>query len=413
MAPPLPVSLVAPTGGVRCRRRPLLYPLSCLPEPLITSVVVDGILTPVKILGIETSCDETAAAVVEDGKRLLSNVVASQIDIHAQYGGVVPEVAARSHLEVINPVIRQALRDAKLDWEEIDAIAVTYGPGLIGSLLVGALAARTLALTKNKPLYPIHHVEAHVYASFITEQNTPGSHLELPRKQPEFPLLALIVSGGHTQLVLFKNHGDYELIGKTQDDAVGEAYDKVAKIIGLPYPGGPSIATAAEQGNPKRYALPQARLKNDYDFSFSGLKTAVLRAVQREVGVDITFPSFELAGLLNDRQRQDFAASFQYVANKTLTDKTQLAFEAYRPKSVVIAGGVAANRDLRRQLADKLPIDVTYAPIQLCTDNAAMIAALGYFCSQTNQPANPLHLEVAPSLPMTKTAWNRKESYDD
>src|ERR1044072_9001733 len=252
-----------------------------------------------KILGIESSCDETAASVVEDGRKLLSNVVNSQIDIHAHYGGVIPEVAARSHIEVINPVINQALTDAKLTWDDIDAIAVTYAPGLIGSLLVGTLAARTLAVLKNKPLYPIHHVEAHVYANFLNEQ------------APEFPMLALIVSGGHSQLVLFKDHGDYELLGQTQDDAVGEAYDKVAKIIGLPYPGGPSIAKAASIGDPKKYRFPKAKLQNPYDFSFSGLKTAVLRSVQAAVGKDYTFPSHELPALLDEAMRNDFAASFQ------------------------------------------------------------------------------------------------------
>ncbi|MEI7815491.1 MAG: tRNA (adenosine(37)-N6)-threonylcarbamoyltransferase complex transferase subunit TsaD, partial [Coriobacteriia bacterium] len=225
-----------------------------------------------KILGIESSCDETAASVVEDGRTVLSNVINSQIDIHAVYGGVVPEVAARSHIEFINPVINQALSDAKLTWDDIDAIAVTYAPGLVGSLLIGTLAARTLALLKNKPLYPIHHVEAHVYANFLNE------------KAPEFPILALIVSGGHSQLVLFRDHGDYDLLGQTCDDAIGEAFDKVAKIIGLPYPGGPSIAKAALDGNPLAYKLPKAKMSGAYDFSFSGLKTATLRAVQREVG---------------------------------------------------------------------------------------------------------------------------------
>ena len=263
-----------------------------------------------RILGIESSCDETAAAIVEDGHLLLSNVVRTQIDIHKVYGGVVPEIAARSHIEVINPVIKQALTDANLTWDDIDGIAVTYAPGLSGSLLVGTLAARTLALQKNIPLYPIHHVEAHVYANFITDQAN-GITLTLPSKQPDFPMLALIVSGGHSQLVLFKDHGDYELLGQTQDDAVGEAFDKVAKILGLPYPGGPSIAEAAKLGDPKAYQLPKSKLKGDYDFSFSGLKTAVLRAVQREVGVDTTFPSFELAAHLDDVQRADFAASFQ------------------------------------------------------------------------------------------------------
>ena len=430
-----------------------------------------------RILGIESSCDETAAAVVEDGERLLSNVVNSQIDIHAEYGGVIPEIAARSHLEVINPVIKKALSDADCTWDNIDAIAVTYAPGLIGSLLIGTLAARTLAIIHNKPLYKIHHVEAHVYANFITKQ---GSHhiidksktveptsvvvfeeavtgasspvsraprageatrkeysekmiaevgdvlnavakesdekasrraeavvnssnlaLSLPHHQPAFPLLALIVSGGHSQLVLFQNHGDYQLIGQTQDDAVGEAFDKVAKIIGLPYPGGPAIAKAAELGDPRAFHLPIAKLAGEYDFSFSGLKTAVLRTVQREVGKDFTFPSHELPELVNDSLRHNMAASFQYTAVKTLVDKTKEAYDNFQPASVVIAGGVAANQELRRQLRRALPIDIEYAPIQLCTDNAAMIAALGYFRAQIDQPADPYDLEVQPSLSMT------------
>lgn len=357
-----------------------------------------------RILGIESSCDETAASIVEDGHRLLSNVINSQIDIHAIYGGVVPEVAARSHIEVINPVVNQALREAHLTWDDIDAIAVTYAPGLIGSLLVGTLAARTLALLKNKPLYPIHHVEAHVYANFITDQAN-GLSLTLPSKQPSFPMLSLIVSGGHSQLVLFRDHGDYELLGQTQDDAVGEAFDKVAKILGLPYPGGPSIAEAALKGDPQAYTLPKARLQGAYDFSFSGLKTAVLRAVQHKLGVETSFPSRELSGLLSDAQRNNFAASFQRVAIETLVDKTEAAFRAYSPASVVIAGGVAANQELRRQLSERLPIAIEYAPMSLCTDNAAMIATLGYFYAQ-KKPATPVFdLEVIPSLSMTKTTW--------
>lgn len=386
------------------------------------------------ILGIESSCDETAAAVVADGKHLLSNVVHTQIDIHATYGGVVPEVAARNHIEVINPVINKALEAAQLTWDDVDAIAVTYAPGLIGSLLIGTLAARTLAILKNKPLYAIHHVEAHVYANFITEQaasnqsnNLPSATLTpptpsgvaqgeegtvvrfgeqntltLPTKQPAFPMLALIVSGGHTQLVLFRDHGDYELLGQTQDDAVGEAFDKVAKIIGLPYPGGPSIAKAALRGDAHRYRLPKARMQNPYDYSFSGLKTAVLRTVQREVGVDFTFPSHELPGRVNDAMRADFAASFQRVAVETLVDKAERAFKDYSPASVVIAGGVAANQELRRQLRERLPIEIEYAPIQLCTDNAAMIATLGYYTAQRLQPADPFTLEVVPSLSMVQ-----------
>ena len=357
-----------------------------------------------RILGIESSCDETAAAIVEDGHRLLSNVVNSQIDIHAVYGGVVPEVAARSHIEVINPVINQALTEANLTWDDIDAVAVTYAPGLIGSLLVGTLAARTLATLKNKPLYPIHHVEAHVYANFITDQSN-GIDLPLPTKQPVFPMLALIVSGGHSQLALFRDHGDFELLGQTQDDAVGEAFDKVAKILGLPYPGGPSITNASLAGDPYAYPLPKARMQGAYDFSFSGLKTAVLRAVQKEVGVDTTFPSRELAGLLNDSQKANFAASFQRVAIETLVDKAEAAFKDHSPASVVIAGGVAANQELRRQLSARLPLPIEYAPMSLCTDNAAMIGTLGYYYAQKLQPTPPSEVEVIPSLSMTKTTW--------
>lgn len=357
-----------------------------------------------KILGIESSCDETAASVVEDGFRLLSNVVQTQIDIHAHYGGVVPEIAARSHIEAITPVINQALTDADCTWDDIDAIAVTYAPGLIGTLLVGTLAARTLAVLHDKPLYPIHHVEAHVYANFISEVSTSNgklSSLILPKSQPRFPMLALIVSGNHSQLVLFRDHGDYTLIGQTQDDAVGEAFDKVAKIIGLPYPGGPSISKVAGSGDAYKYAFPKAKMQSKYDFSFSGLKTAVLRAVQRDAGKDFTFPSHQLSELLTTSQRDDFAASFQRIAVETLVDKAELAYKEFLPSSVVIAGGVAANLELRRQLSDRLPIDIAYAPIQLCTDNGAMIATLAYYYAQGNTPIDPYILEVAPSLSMS------------
>lgn len=352
-----------------------------------------------KILGIESSCDETAAAVVENGRHLISNVVNSQIDIHAVYGGVIPEVAARSHLEVVLPVIDQAVSEAG-GWDEIDAIAATTMPGLIGSLLIGTLSARTLAVLKNKPFYPIHHVEAHVYANFLLET------------APEMPMLALIVSGGHSQIVLFKDHGNYQLIGQTADDAVGEAFDKVAKILGLPYPGGPAIAKAAESGDPKRFHLPKAHMKNPYDFSFSGLKTAVLRAVQSQVGVDHTFPSHQLAARLDEATRNDFAASFQRVAVETLVDKVIAAFHEFQPKSVVIAGGVAANQELRRIMAERLPIGINYAPMNLCTDNAAMVATLAYYEAQKLAPTDPRLVEVNPSISMTKTAWNLPQTSD-
>lgn len=357
-----------------------------------------------RILGIESSCDETAVAIVDDGHRLVSNIINSQIDIHADYGGVIPEVAARSHLEVVEAVVKQALSDAKMDWSDIDAIAVTYAPGLSGSLLIGTLAASTLAYLKNKPLYPIHHVEAHVYANFIDQQV--NTDYKLPDKTPEFPLLALVVSGGHTQLVYFKDHGDYELLGHTTDDAVGEAFDKVAKIIGLPYPGGPSISEAAKTGNDKAFSLPKSKLKQPYDFSFSGLKTAVLRTVQREVGVDFTFPSHKLPELVNDELQADIAASFQRIAIETLVDKTQKAYIEYSPASVVIAGGVAANQELRKQLSQRLPLDINYAPIQLCTDNAAMVASLAYYQQSVVQPISPFEIDIVPSLSMNQTAWN-------
>ncbi len=362
-----------------------------------------------KILGIESSCDETAAAVVEDGSRLLSNVVHTQIDQHAVFGGVIPEVAARSHIEMILPVIDKAVTEVG-GWNEIDAIAATTMPGLVGSLLVGSLAGRTLALIKNKPFYPIHHVEAHVYANFITEKTIDGKVEGIRKSQPEFPVLALIVSGGHSQIVLFENHGDYRLLGQTADDAVGEAFDKVAKILGLPYPGGPSIEIAAKGGDPQKYKFPKARMSKQYDFSFSGLKTAVLRAVQAEVGVDHTFPSGGLSERLSDSQRHDFAASFRKIAVETLVEKVVKAFHEFQPKSVVIAGGVAASQELRRQLREKLPIDIEYPPIEFCTDNAAMVASLGYFMAQKVPPTDPRDVDVIPSISMTKTAWNLSES---
>ena len=365
-----------------------------------------------KILGIESSCDETAAAIVEDGTYLLSNVVNSQIDIHAKYGGVIPEIAARSHIEVINPVINQALTDANLTWSEIDAIAVTYAPGLLGSLLVGTLAAKTLAITKNKPLYPIHHVEAHVYSNFlVNNKNNKNEKLNslndaLPNNQPKFPILALIVSGGHTQIVLFEKHGKYKLIGQTQDDAVGEAFDKVAKILGLPYPGGPAISKLAPNGDSNRYKFPISKMQNPYDFSFSGLKTSVLRKVQQEIGVDITYPSFDLSKNLTPEMKANFASSFQYTAIKTLVQKVLKAYEEFKPQSVVIAGGVAANQELRKQLKQQLSIPINYAPIELCTDNAAMIATLGYYMAQSCDPVDPYSLEVKPSISMSQTSWS-------
>ncbi len=370
-----------------------------------------------KILGIETSCDETAAAVVEmhrvapgavNSVELLSNVVASSMDLQVKYGGVVPEVAARAQIESIIPVINEALTSAfqgvplEKAWEQIGGIAVTYGAGLGGSLLVGVLTASTLAVIKNKPLYAINHVEGHIYANFITEASPYlATNYKLPTTAPAFPMLALIVSGGHTQLVFFKNHFDYTLLGQTQDDAIGEAFDKVAKILGLPYPGGPSIGKAAEHGDPHKYLLPKAHMTGKYDFSFSGLKTAVLRLAQLQGGKSYDFPSFKLSGLLNEVQKADIAASFQHTAIETVTDKTVEAVKEFKPKSVVIGGGVASSPELRRQLAERLPFPAEYTDPKLCTDNGAMIATLGCYKAMYNQPqANPYSLGINPNLSM-------------
>ena len=394
------------------------------------------------VLGIESSCDETSAAIVRDGDTLLSVVTNSSMDLHAQYGGVVPEIAARSHIECINGVISQAIAESGCTWNDIDAIAVTYGAGLGGSLLIGVMTARTLAIVHNKPLYGINHVEGHVYANFLTsvkktpahsagvsEQRTgeeqadtsvsdvsPSEGLApplliaansnladycLPTTQPTFPLLALIVSGGHSQLVLFRDHFDYTLLGQTQDDAIGEAFDKVAKILGLPYPGGPSIAEKAEKGDVYAYDFPKAKMPHKYDFSFSGLKTAVLRASQASIGADHSFPSKDLSGRLSEPQKADIAASFQRVAVETVVDKTIAAYEEFLPASVVIAGGIAARPELRRQLAERLPIAIAYTDQRLCSDNAAMIATLGCFHMQYDRPtADPYTLEIAPNLSM-------------
>ncbi len=355
------------------------------------------------ILGIETSCDETAAGIVRIDDNLVTtlhaNAVLTSMDLHAAYGGVVPEVAAREHIRSIDPVVSQAFTDAGMTWDDIDAIAVTYGAGLGGSLLVGVLTARTYSITKQKPLYAINHVEAHVYANFLTKTTLLG--YTLPQQAPIFPMLALIVSGGHSQLVLFRDHFDYTLLGQTQDDAIGEAFDKVAKLTGLPYPGGPSIGQLAPQGDPKAFALPKAKMPNKYDFSFSGLKTAVLRHAQHAVGKDYTYPSSGLPQALSAPQKADIAAVFQRVAIETVVDKTILAFEEFTPASVVIGGGVSASPELRRQLAARLPIVPHYTDPKLATDNGAMVAALGAYKAQLGAtPADPYTLAISPSLSM-------------
>jgi len=352
------------------------------------------------ILGIETSCDETAASVVKDGQTILSNVVVSQIDIFKEYGGVIPEVAARNHLEVMLPVVNKALKDANLTWDEIDAIAVTHTPGLLGSLLIGTLTARTLAILHDKPLYAVHHLKSHIYANWLSNQT------------PEFPLLALVVSGGHTQIIRMTAHNQFEIIGTTRDDAVGECFDKVAKILGLPYPGGPSISKAAEAGDPKKYHFPHPRLSSpnrgetkysDLDFSFSGLKTAVLREVQKAVGKPISFPSHELKNLLTEQQVNDFAASFENTATDILIKNLQKALEKYPDtKSICIAGGVSANELLRDKL--KIVKDIpTFAPEKSLTgDNGAMVAAAAFYEIETGvKPTDPYKLNIYPRKPIS------------
>lgn len=352
-----------------------------------------------KILGIETSCDETAAAVVEDGMKILSNVVVSQIDIFAAYGGVIPEVAARSHLEAMLPVIDKALEDAGCDWNSIDAIAVTHAPGLLGSLLVGTLTARTLAILHDKPLYAVHHLKSHVYANWIS-----GGQKD---DFPSFPLLALVVSGGHTQILYMSGHNQFEIVGTTHDDAVGECFDKVAKILGLPYPGGPSISKAAKNGDADKYKLPHPKVAG-LDFSFSGLKTAVLRTVQKDVGVPISYPSHQLKDLLSAQQVNDFAASFQKTAVAILVEKLEKALEQYPDvKSVVVAGGVSANAELKKQvhemvssLASSGPEIRAYFPaLSLAGDNGAMVGAACYFEIQSGvEPVDPYSLNIYPRI---------------
>ncbi|MDO4611551.1 MAG: tRNA (adenosine(37)-N6)-threonylcarbamoyltransferase complex transferase subunit TsaD [Candidatus Saccharibacteria bacterium] len=336
-----------------------------------------------RILGIETSCDETAASVVENGKKILSNVVVSQIDIFAEYGGVIPEVAARSHLEAIQPVINKALKDAGCTWNDIDAIAVTHAPGLLGSLLIGTLTARTLAILHNKPLYAVHHLKSHIYANWLETET-----------EPEFPLLSLVVSGGHTQILYMPRHDEFEIIGTTHDDAIGECFDKVAKILGLPYPGGPAIAKAAKNGDPNKYKLPHPKVEN-LDFSFSGLKTAVLRAVQKELNLPISHPSHDLKSHLTKKQVADFAASFEKTAVDILSEKLALAREKYpETKSLVIAGGVSANKALREKLNDAF-----FPDPKLSGDNGAMVAAAAYYEIKAGvAETDPYKLNIYPRI---------------
>ena len=359
------------------------------------------------ILSIESSCDETAAAIISGNPKngtpeLLSSVVVSQIDIFKEYGGVIPEVAARSHLEAVLPVIHKAMQDAGFnqnDWDKIDAIAVTHTPGLLGSLLIGTLTARTLAILHNKPLYAVHHLKSHIYSNWLKNA-----------KKPEFPLLALVVSGGHTQIIYMKAHNQFEIIGTTRDDAVGECFDKVAKILGLPYPGGPSISQAAKNGNPKKYHFPHPKLTaparagnnsskhTDLDFSFSGLKTAVLRKIQEELNLPLNRPSYDLKNHLKKQQVADFAASFEQTAIDILLENLQKAAAKYPDvNSIVVAGGVSANTRLRKEARNIFGDLIASPPLEFSGDNAAMVGAAAFYeIASGVQPTDPYTLNILP-----------------
>ncbi|NDJ86046.1 MAG: tRNA (adenosine(37)-N6)-threonylcarbamoyltransferase complex transferase subunit TsaD [Chloroflexi bacterium] len=347
-----------------------------------------------RILGIETSCDETALAVVEDGQHLLANIVASQVDLHAQYGGVFPEVAARAHIETISAVATQALEAAGVTLADLDAIAVTQGPGLVGSLLVGLNFAKGLALGTGLPLLGINHLEGHIYSLWV----------DAPRPIA-FPVVGLIVSGGHTELILMQNHGHYEHLGGTIDDAAGEAFDKVGRLLGLPYPGGPSIQKAAEAGDPMADDFPRALPgEENYDFSFSGLKTAVMRAVrpsQKGRKIQAGEESLKEGALRAGLSIPDVAASFQLAVVDVLVRKSIRAAQAYGAREILLAGGVSANRLLRERLAEEAPMPVRYPPLALCTDNAAMIAAAAFYRFQAGQ-RDDLTLDVHPSWPLSR-----------
>ena len=340
-------------------------------------------LAPARILGIESSCDETAAAVIENGRALLSSIVATQIDLHAQYGGVFPEVASRQHIRTIYAVVEQALQHAHMRMSDLDAIAVTRGPGLAGSLVVGMNTAKGLALASDLPLVGVNHLEGHIYSSWVYPSDMPN-----PPPAPQFPLLALLVSGGHTELNLMTDHLKYQRLGSTLDDAAGEAFDKVARLLKLPYPGGPSIQKAAMNGNPQAFNLPRARLEGTWNFSFSGLKTAVLRIVR------------EYEENKRHLNVEDMAASFQTAVVDVLMTKTMAAARAYKANEILVAGGVSANKALRDAFLGQKEFKVNIPDFSLCTDNAAMIAAAGYFRYAHGQH-DPMNLDVLPNWPLS------------
>jgi N6-L-threonylcarbamoyladenine synthase len=339
-------------------------------------------LKPARILAIETSCDETACAILENGRALLSSTVASQMDIHARYGGVFPEIASRQHVLSIIPVVEQTLDQSNLTLKDIDAIAVTRGPGLAGSLVVGMNMAKGIALGMNLPIIGVNHLEGHIYSSWIYNAG------ETAPAEPQFPLMALLVSGGHTELNLMTDHLTYRRLGSTLDDAAGEAFDKVARLLGLPYPGGPSVQRASENGDPIRFKFPRARLDNPYDFSFSGLKTAVLYEVNDLKTKQIPLPV------------EDLAASFQAAVVDVLFNKTIQAARDHNAKEILVAGGVSANRALREAFQSQDEFKVHIPAFSLCTDNAAMIAAAGYFRYVLGHVSD-LGMDVQPTWPLS------------
>ena len=353
---------------------------------------------PARVLGIESSCDETAASVVENGHIIHSNIVASQVNLHAQFGGVFPEVASRQHIRTIYPVIESALQQAHLNLDEVDVIAVTRGPGLPGSLVVGMNMAKGLAIGSGLPLIGINHLEAHIYSAWLdwpqVAEATGEQAPEPGKKEPRFPLLALLVSGGHTELVLMHDHLKYRRLGGTLDDAAGEAFDKVGRLLNLEYPGGPAIQRAAETGDPQAFAFPRAWLEGSWNFSFSGLKTAVLREVRRlesQVG-GVYQPTLPVANL---------AASFQAAVVDVLVGKTVKAAREFNVREIIVAGGVSANTALREAILERAPCPVHIPPIALCTDNAAMIAAAGYYRFVSGQ-RDSLDMDVLPNWPMSE-----------
>ena len=339
-----------------------------------------------RILAIETSCDETAAAVVEDGRRILSDVVASQIELHARYGGVVPEVASRQHLLQIVPVVERALANAKVSLGSLDAIAVTYGPGLMGSLMVGVNMAKAMAYATGLPLIGVHHLEGHTYATWLQYED--------PAEDPGFPLVVLIASGAHTDLMLMRGHGDYEVLGLTRDDASGEAFDKAGRILGLGFPGGPAIQRAADGVRPTT-RLPRARLGDTLDFSFSGLKTALLHRAQ-EWGV---YPAPE--GGPDQAKVTGLAAAFQEAVVDIMATKTVEAVMRSEARAIVLGGGVSANTLLRQEVRARSPVPVLIPDPGLCTDNAAMIGAAAYF-NAIRGIRHGMDLDPVPGLPLVR-----------